>query len=166
MPSVAMKGGIFILAMRVPETEPQSGAGQRWRARMPTGSGRPQIGQEHAGDDRAEGHQRADRQVDAAGDDDERGGDGEHAVDGGRLQDADEIVGLQEVLRGDAEDDHQGDQAGEGQELLPAPLTEDGGPDDRPGFAVLRSVRHAVDPSIAALGASAVSAVAAASPAA
>ena len=91
MPSVAMKGGIFSLAMKVPETVPTTAPASD-RADDAERQRQAPEGQDYAGDDGAEGHQRADGKIDAAGDDDERGRDGQHAVDGGRLQDAEDIA--------------------------------------------------------------------------
>ena len=115
MPSVAMKGGIFSLAMKVPETVPTAAPASN-RAEDAERQRQAPEGQEHAGHHGAEGHQRADGKVDAAGDDDQRRGDGQHAVDGGRLQDAEDIAGLQEIGRGEAEHHHQHDQAAESQQ--------------------------------------------------
>ena len=117
MPSVAMKGGIFSLAMSTPETKPQN-APKTIAAGTPTHDRQAPVGQQHAGHHRAERHQRADREIDAAGDDDEGAGDRQHAVDRGRLQDADDVVGLHEIRRRDAEEHHQHDQAREREQLL------------------------------------------------
>ena len=54
------------------------------------------------------------------GDDNEGTGDGEHAVHRRRLQDADHVVGLHEGGRGEAEEDHETDQAGEGEQFCRA----------------------------------------------
>ena len=68
--------------------------------------------------DRAEGHGRADRQVDAAGDDHEGDADREHAVDRGRGQDVDVVVRAREVGNDDREEDEQDDQGAEGEQPL------------------------------------------------
>ena len=73
MPSVAMKGGIFSLAMMVPETSPHSAPESDAPPTTPSGIGSAPSVRNTPRDDGAEGHQRADRQVDAAGDDDEGG---------------------------------------------------------------------------------------------
>ena len=61
---------------------------------------------------------RADRQIDAGGDDHEGAGDRQHAVDGGGLQDVDHVVGLHECGRCEAEIDQQQHEAREGEQLL------------------------------------------------
>ncbi len=101
MPRVAMKGGIFNLAMKGAGERP---AEQRQRAGRHDADGhrQAQIGQQDARNDGAEGHQRADRKIDAAGDDDQRRRDGQHAVDRGCLQDGVMMfAGLHEVGRGE-----------------------------------------------------------------
>jgi hypothetical protein len=127
MPSVAMNGGIFSLAISAPETE----AAQRARgdgATMPSGSGSPKL----VSTTPAITAQKVisvptERSMPGAHDH-ERGGDRQHAVDGGRLQDAHEVVDLQEVRRRDAEEHEQRDQAGEGEQLLAR-----GGPPEQVG---------------------------------
>ena len=74
-----------------------------------------------------ERHQRADGQIDAAGDDDERAGDRQHAVDRRRLQNPEHVVHLHERGRGEAEKDQQQDQAPEGEQLLQSGRREEAG---------------------------------------
>ena len=68
--------------------------------------------------DRAQGHGRPDRQVDAAGDDHQGDADREHAIDRGCGQDVDVVIRAREVRNGDREEDEQDDQRAEGQQPL------------------------------------------------
>ena len=69
------------------------------------------LGGDGGGPHRGEGDDRADRQVDAAGDDDEGHADGDDPDDGGLGEDELQVAGVQELVRfGDAADE---DQCGE-----------------------------------------------------
>ena len=83
-PSVTMKGGRRRNAISAPLTSPKTEPGQQRRrdAEQP----QPGICEASSADHGGRGEDRADRQVDAAGQDDEGHAGGEHGVDRGLLQ--------------------------------------------------------------------------------
>ena len=110
MPSVGMNGcGKRSLVSSVPLTAPSvapmaSEAGQRERGRH---AGLQQQRRQHAG----ESHDRADREVDARGDDDQQLSERDQRVDSGLAKDVDQVVERQEMVGQHAQRGAEDDQA-------------------------------------------------------
>lgn len=115
MARVAMNGTIPPYAMSTPLTRPQP---RPTRTAVKRIAGEAVLlGGDGGGPHRGEGDDRADRQVDAAGDDDEGHADGDDADDGRLGEDQLEVAGVQELVRlGEAADqDQYGEHAEQGQ---------------------------------------------------
>ena len=98
VPSVTMNAGSRTPGDEAAVQDPEADAGRGSRAAI-AGSGRHAAGhRELRHHDLPERHHRADREVDARGQDHERLADREHADDHHLLQDEREVLGLQEPV--------------------------------------------------------------------
>ena len=85
------------------------------------GIGQMQIAPRRAETDRGQPHHRADREIDAAGDQNRRQRDGEQAELGVQPRDLEEVGEREEIRRDDGEDRHFGRKRGRERGLMPAP---------------------------------------------
>src|SRR5207302_5545329 len=106
---------------------PNVPSGGGWAGRSAAG---PSWHPHHHGRQR---HHRADREVDARGDDDEGGPQAQDPVDGGGQQNAHHVVEREKIGRRQGKDDHQADEAAEGEEFARRGRVEAGFPAGRPG---------------------------------
>ena len=112
MPSVTMKEGTFHCSTTKPLTKPHKAPTPmqpRSASGIETKAGRP-VRHDQRPDHRAQRQHRADREVDAAGQDDEGHARREHRVDADLDEDFQEIFGRGEIGRGQREEDHDQDE--------------------------------------------------------
>ena len=114
MPSVTMKEGIFHCSTTKPLIEAAERAdahAAEERERNGDDERQVLVGHDQRADDRAQRQHRADRKVDAAGQDDEGHARGEHGVDRDLDEDLEKVLGRGEIGRGQREEDHDQDES-------------------------------------------------------